>query len=137
VALESSPVVTALVKFLAKNPCVEATASDLLEKLGWIDSELKRVPGWPKAPRVLSQILKRVAPNLRQVGIVAVQDTRGGGKAKEKAGRTDTPAPAEPEGAGCPTHPISDPCVPSDPPAGGSLAERLRSRGVRVGRDAK
>jgi hypothetical protein len=137
VALESSPVVTALLKFLAKNPYVEATANDLLEKLGWIDSELKRVPGWPNAPRVLSQILKRVAPNLRQVGIVAVQDTRGGGNAKEKVWRIEKTEPAEPEGAGCPTHPISDPCVPSDPPARGGLAEHLRSRGVRVGRDAK
>jgi hypothetical protein len=39
---------------------------------------------------VLSQILKRVAPNLRQVGIVAVQDTRGGGNKKEKVWRITT-----------------------------------------------
>lgn len=89
VALESSPLVAALLKFLGKNPEVEYTATDLLEKLGLLDYESKRAPGWPKTARVLSQILKRVAPNLRQIGIIAVQDTRGGGKTKEKVWRIE------------------------------------------------
>jgi hypothetical protein len=136
VALESSPVLTALLKFLIKNPCVEYTASDLLDKLGLIDPESKRAPGWPKTPRVLSQILRRVAPNLRQAGIVVAQDTRGGGNAKEKVWRIEKTEPTEPERTARPTRRISDPCVPSDPARGG-LAEHLRSRGGRVGRDAK
>lgn len=89
VALESSPVVAALLKFMAKHVTVEATASVLLEKLGCIDAELKRAPGWPKLPRVLSGVLKRVAPNLRQIGITAVQDTRGGGNDKHKIWRIE------------------------------------------------
>jgi len=40
--------------------------------------------GWPKNPRVLSAIIRRVAPNLRQIGIVAEQTTRGSGNKKEK-----------------------------------------------------
>jgi hypothetical protein len=96
VALESSPVVALLLKFLEKNPRVEYTATDLLERLGVLDYEAKRAPGWPKTPRVLSQILKRVAPNLRQIGIVAVQDTRGGGQAKEKVWRIERTEAAEP-----------------------------------------
>jgi hypothetical protein len=96
VALESSPVVALLLKFLEKNPRVEYTATDLLERLGVLDYEAKRAPGWPKTPRVLSQILKRVAPNLRHIGIVAVQDTRGGGKTKEKVWRIERAEAAAP-----------------------------------------
>jgi hypothetical protein len=88
-ALESSPVVESLLKFLAKNPRVEDTAARLLEKLGYVDSEQKHSPLWPKTPRVLSAILKRVAPNLRQIGIVAEQGTRGSGNAKEKVWRIE------------------------------------------------
>jgi hypothetical protein len=87
VALESSPVVTALLKLMQNHTCIEYTASELLHHLGVTDSAFSRMPGWPKTPRVLSQILKRVAPNLREIGIVAVQDTRGGGNKKEKIWR--------------------------------------------------
>lgn len=89
IALESSPLISALLRFLKKKPRIEDTAQGLLEKLGYVDFELKGQPGWPKSPRVLSAILKRVAPNLRQVGIVAVQDTRGGGNSKEKIWRIE------------------------------------------------
>jgi hypothetical protein len=73
VSLESSPVVSALLKLLAKEPKIEATATTLLEKLGVGNDD--RQPGWPKTPRFLSSILRRVAPNLRQIGITAVQRT--------------------------------------------------------------
>ena len=84
VVLETCPVASALLRLLKRGLEIEATAADLLTKLGRLDSELTRAPGWPKSPRVLSAILKRIAPNLRQVGIVAVQDTRGGGDKKQK-----------------------------------------------------
>src|SRR5262249_4390470 len=113
VALESSPVVAALLKYLDKQPSVEYTASELLEKLGTIDYEGNRAPSWPKTPRVLSQILKRVAPNLRQVGVVAVQDTRGGGNTKEKIWRIAKVDVTEPKNASRPTQRNSAPSNPS------------------------
>jgi len=116
--LESSPVVAALLRFVRKNPQVEETAARLLEKLGSIDSEFKTQPGWPKCPRVLSAILKRVAPNLRQVGIVAVQDTRGGGNTKEKVWRIER----RDGGESSDLHPAS----PVRPAASGLLAAKIR-----------
>lgn len=91
VALESSPVVAALVARLKWSGDFEGTATDLLRNLRLQDPELTRAPGWPKTPRVLSQILKRVAPNLRQVGVVAEQGTRGGGDKKQKIWRVSSP----------------------------------------------
>ena len=117
-ALESSPVVAALLSLLAKNPYVEDTASKLLEKLGFANSDLKHAPGWPKTPRVFSAILKRVAPNLREVGIIAVQDTRGGGNAKEKIWQIEwRDAPKQP--AKKQTEPKSE------------FGKKLKTKGVR------
>lgn len=117
VALESSPVVSALLRVLKKKTEIEATATQLLDTLGWVDSEYKRQPGWPRTARVLSQILKRVAPNLRQIGISAVQDTRGGGNSKEKVWR------------------ICGPTTPSSPvrPSESKLVKKLKA-GVAKGR---
>lgn len=98
IILESSPIVEALLTYLKKNPepKLEATATELLDKLSvGLNYKLKERPGWPKSPRVLSAILKRVAPNLRQIGIVAVQDTRGGGNDRENVWRI-TPPPTPP-----------------------------------------
>lgn len=48
----------------------EGTASELLlSLLPFVDDELRRGRAWPKAPHVLSNQLKRVAPILRAVGI--------------------------------------------------------------------
>ena len=96
ILLESNPLILALLKYLKKNgPQIEDTATDLLEKLSYANYRLKDKPGWPKTPRVLSAILKRVAPNLRQIGIVAEQDTRGGGDSKEKIWRICGPCAPE------------------------------------------
>jgi hypothetical protein len=137
IALESSPVVAALFQLLEQYPRIEKTATVLLNDLGLFDSELKRSPGWPKTPRVLSQILRRGAPNLRQVGIVAVQGTRGGGDKKEKVWRIEKtgggagPAPEE-------TPPRSiDPCDPGTPEAPKTFADHLRARAAGGGRVAK
>src|SRR5262249_34710156 len=127
VALESSPVVDALLRLLRDKPSIEYTASKLLEELGWIDPELKRASGWPKTPRVLSQILRRAALNLRQVGMVAQRDRRGGGNTKVRGWRIEKAGAGDPEPGG-PARPISTPCAPCapcDPPAPGSLAACL------------
>ncbi len=127
VALEASPVVAALLRLLQKTPRVEYTASELLGKLWEADPQSGTSPGWPKTERVLSQILKRVAPNLRQIGVVAVQDTRGGGNSKKKVWRVEkagaVPAPEAPAPQVSPP-PVS---APPAPPGRESLAEMLRA----------
>ena len=98
--LESSPAICALLGYLRKNPGVhEMTAQGWLDKLAMLgNGNLQQQHGWPRASRVLSAILKRAAPNLRQVGIVAVQDTRGGGDTKKKIWRITGPSdPATPK----------------------------------------
>ena len=62
-ALESSPVVANLLKLLNKQKTFEGTASELLTALAKWNSETTKPPaGWPKTNRVLSQIIRRVAP---------------------------------------------------------------------------
>jgi hypothetical protein len=90
IVLESSPVVAALLKYLEykKRKDIEETATELLDNLkSQAGTDPNRQPGWPKTSRVLSQILKRVAPNLRNIGVIATQDTRGGGQDKKKVWR--------------------------------------------------
>jgi hypothetical protein len=84
VALDSQPVVAALLKFLDQHEKIEDTAAELLKVLGDEQPDLKKAHNWPKAPHVLSAILGRVAPNLRQAGIVATKVRRGRGNGKEK-----------------------------------------------------
>ena len=46
----------------------------------------RRQPGWPKTPRALAGIIKRLAPNLRRMGIeVDTTGHIGRGAAKRKA----------------------------------------------------
>jgi hypothetical protein len=97
--LESNPAIAALLRLLESESVYEQTATNLLTKLEFVTTDPRKQPGWPKTPRVLSAILKRAAPNLRQVGIVATQGTRGRDNAKEKVWRIEKTAPG-PEGAG-------------------------------------
>lgn len=95
--LESQPAISALLKYLRRESSVEATASELLDKLRYLaGDQLLKAPGWPKSARYLSQILKRCAPDLRQIGVVAVQDTRGGGNDKQKVWRIESSLPVDP-----------------------------------------
>jgi hypothetical protein len=87
-ALEGSPVVTALLKYLNTKPTARnfnATSAGWLSTLAqYTDPDVKRTNLWPKTERVLSQIFGRLAPNLRQIGIVATRGTQGTGDAKRK-----------------------------------------------------
>jgi len=97
IVLESSPLIQFLLKRLKHVREVEDTAQGLLDTCNNLATGLQQQPGWPKTPRVLSAILRRSAPNLRQIGITAVQDTRGGGNAKEKIWRICDPSAPEPK----------------------------------------
>jgi hypothetical protein len=70
-ALEANPVSPLLFKLLDKNLLSWAgKASELLEQLnGMATDATRREHGWPKTAHGLSGILRRLAPNLRAVGI--------------------------------------------------------------------
>ncbi len=76
VALESSPVVTALLKMLndKKSRAFEGTATQLLDRLAV--GQDTRVKGWPRTAKDLSGMLSRLSPNLRAIGLTMEQDRK-------------------------------------------------------------
>ncbi len=81
-ALEASPVAAALIPFVEEKESWTGTAAELLEEL------IRRVPderlreGWPKSPKHFGGVLKRLAPNLRALGV----DVRSGKDAGREGG---------------------------------------------------
>ena len=70
IAMESSIVTKPLLTLMNNVDCWEGNATELLEKLNNLVSDrLRQTKAWPKAPNALSGALRRLAPNLRQVGI--------------------------------------------------------------------
>lgn len=70
VALESSPIFPPLQQSLANVSEWEGTAGELLAALAGIAGEqVTRGKEWPKRGNILSGALKRLAPNLRNIGI--------------------------------------------------------------------
>lgn len=68
-ALEASPVVEPLRTLLKKGDW-DGTASDLLQELARIAApEVVRRRNWPRIPNFFTNTLRRLAPNLRSVGI--------------------------------------------------------------------
>jgi hypothetical protein len=71
VALEASPLVPFVRRFVEANPTWTGTASDLLHQLKAVAGEAAgKSKEWPGNAKVLSGRLKRLAPNLRDVGII-------------------------------------------------------------------
>ena len=102
-ALESSPIGKAVLDFMASHSYWTGTAGDLFEELDHqAEDRVKRQRGWPQSGRTLSGILKRLAPNLRAVGVDVEFGSTGRGKEKRRnitLGR------------------VADSCVPSVPNA--------------------
>jgi len=68
-ALEASPVATVICE-LADEGVWKGTASELLEKInGRASEEIRRQRAWPRNAQSLSNMLRRLAPNLRAVGV--------------------------------------------------------------------
>jgi hypothetical protein len=76
-ALDASPVAP-VIRTLAERGEWSGTATELLEALsGLADEIIRRSKGWPTTPRYLGTILRRLAPNLRAIGIqVELADRR-------------------------------------------------------------
>ena len=69
-ALEGSPVAMAIQSLIARRAVWNGLTSELLEELGNIaGEETKNKKGWPKDTRYFGKVLKRLAPELRRVGI--------------------------------------------------------------------
>ena len=94
-ALEASPMSAALQAFVEDCGRWEGISSELLVELNLRTSEeLKKQRGWPKSAQALGGVLKRLAPNLRAVGISI---ERGSGRLRrmwtlEKAGDPLSPS---------------------------------------------
>jgi hypothetical protein len=82
-ALDSSLIVSYVVN-LAESGKWEDTATDLLAKLEEeAPTTAKQHKSWPRTPRGLSGILRRLAPNLRKAGIcVDLPDNPTGGRGR-------------------------------------------------------
>jgi hypothetical protein len=76
--LESSPVVRHVMALIDGGRTWEGTAAELLTSLDAVANEGdKRLKSWPKTPRALAGIVRRMAPNFRRAGI-SVQFSRQG-----------------------------------------------------------
>ena len=70
VSREASLLVTPLQSLASIDPPWTGTATELLTALaGYVDDATKRQRHWPKSPKALSDNLRRLAPNLRELGI--------------------------------------------------------------------
>jgi hypothetical protein len=112
--LEDSPVAH-FVKDLAASKKWQGTSRELLDELAGLAGE-KTVKSkrWPKSPRALSGILRRLAPSLRMVGITLEFTLQGHAKT-----RTITIENVPPENA------CTQPSAPSAPSACASAASVL------------
>jgi hypothetical protein len=69
-ALEASPIAYALIEFAQEQESWTGKSSDLLKALNErVSDEMKKQQGWPKRANSLSGAIKRIAPNLRAMGI--------------------------------------------------------------------
>ena len=84
-ALESSPIGKAIMDYMATTSYWTGTAGDLLTELEQhADDRVKHQKGWPHSSRALSGILKRLAPNLRAVGVDVQFGSTGRGNEKRR-----------------------------------------------------
>jgi hypothetical protein len=72
IAVEASPVASAVVRFMEQRQRWKGTATQLLNDLedaGYVSEATMRRRVWPKAPNALSNALRRLQPNLLGIGI--------------------------------------------------------------------
>ncbi|HKC63803.1 MAG TPA: DUF3854 domain-containing protein, partial [Pyrinomonadaceae bacterium] len=80
-ALEASPVVPAVIAFVEREKLWTGSATELLKELNALaGDEAQKQQGWPKRGNILSGILRRLAPNLRNAGVGFSRLNRSGHK---------------------------------------------------------
>lgn len=69
-ALDASPIAATLIEFAQQQESWKGKPSELLEEFNRrATDEIKKQQGWPKRSNTLSGAMKRIAPNLRAVGV--------------------------------------------------------------------
>jgi hypothetical protein len=101
VALEASPL-TEPIRTIVNAGGFSGTATALLKQLAQhVDESIRKKKSWPGSPSAMSAALRRLAPNLRTIGIEVRFNRAPKGDARiislEKMG--ETPSPASPEEA--------------------------------------
>jgi hypothetical protein len=103
------PAVPVLVRLLEQWPTWDGTPRDLLENLTrLVGDQVAGSKTWPKTPRALTGLLRRLAPNLRRAGVHVEHGRRPGGKREryvrittpQKEGENDRPTPSHRPGGG-------------------------------------
>ena len=68
-AIEASPIGKPLKEFIEKAGTFEGNSSELLENLNEsVEEKTRNSKDWPKSPRKISGLVRRIAPNLRLIG---------------------------------------------------------------------
>ncbi len=94
-ALDASPIASALIEFVQEQKSWNGKSSELLRELNQrAGEELKKQQGWPRRPNSLSGSLKRIAPNLRAIGIECnmARTKAGSSITLEYKGKTSSPS---------------------------------------------
>jgi 5S rRNA maturation endonuclease (ribonuclease M5) len=124
VALDAYPIVDPLRQLMADREQWEGKPTELLARLGELAGErATKAEDWPKRANSLSGQLKRLAPNLRKIGLHVTFGSAGRGKAKgrrivvEAVRAGDSSSPPSPPS---PTPEVrgggDDPCPDGDDP---------------------
>lgn len=67
-----------IIDFVENRGFLKGTPTDCRQELErFVDNDTRREPGWPKTIKAWSQLLNRIAPNLRAVGIEVSRDRLG------------------------------------------------------------
>ena len=74
--VDSSPVAAACIALVEKGEQHSDTVKSLLDRLNGFCPEYERGDYWPRSPRGLGDVLRRVAPALRQIGIHLSVDSK-------------------------------------------------------------
>jgi len=139
--LDAAPV-AAMVRELAERDGWSGTATELLKELEAEAADAtKRLKEWPGTGRALTGALKRIAPNLRAVGVdVLFHDDRKLGSRRrqitvQKRTGFDRSNRSDRSRLGLTAHPTVPEPFPADPPRFPTVSETARQNGWNGGND--
>lgn len=98
IALEASPIAIALQRFMEFQENWQGSATELLEELEHLDNgHLPKKRTWATSSRSLGRILRRIAPDLRAIGIEVAQGKGSGGQRFVSIENTRLQTPLKPQ----------------------------------------
>lgn len=128
-AIESNPVATVILSWFASRQTWSGTASELLKELDKTAGEhLAKTKDWPKKPNHLSNMLKRISPNLRNTGI-SIENNRTSGKRMIVISKIDVQNDDDDDHDDEKQHCSNEPFLPNDDPG---EADKMRIEAVKL-----